>query len=138
MWPPAILTTRECNRDYKMDLNDGRIVDIKANDVFMLPIYSLHHDERYFPNPEKFDPYRFGDDRKDEIIAGSYIPFGYGPRACIGSRFALMEVKLLIFNILSKFTFEVCEKTPEKLEMMPSFTQIMFKEKIFVELKARQ
>lgn len=63
---------------------------------------------------------------------------GYGPRVCIGSRFALMEAKLLIFNILTKFTIEFCDKTPVKLEIKPIlFGPFEFKEKIFLELRIR-
>jgi cytochrome P450 family 9 len=136
LWPPSPFTNRSCNKDYNLDLGNGEIVKIKSGEDIYIPIMSIHRDPKYFSDPLTFDPHRFGDDKKDSIIAGSYIPFGYGPRVCIGSRFALMEAKLLIFNILSKFTIEVCDKTPKKLEYVAS-SSFDFKEKIFVELCAR-
>ncbi|CAG9811404.1 unnamed protein product [Chironomus riparius] len=136
-WPPASATTRGCNRDYDLKLNNGKVIKMKPGDDVSLPIYSIQHDPKYFEDPEKFDPERFSDERKGSIVDGSYIPFGYGPRVCIGSRFALMEAKLLIFNLLRKFTFEVCDKTPEKFELAPNFANFELKEKIFIELKLR-
>lgn len=138
LFPPAAATTRECNRIYKMNLGNGKTFTAQPGDIFMLPVSAIHHDEKYFDEPLKFDPYRFSDERKDKIIPGSYLPFGYGPRVCIGSRFALMEVKLLIFSILSKFSIEVCDKTPLKLELIPSFSQLLLKNSIIVEYRSRK
>ncbi|KAG5667582.1 hypothetical protein PVAND_015559 [Polypedilum vanderplanki] len=135
LWASPFLN-RECNKDYKMDFGDGIVINVKNGDFVQFPVWSIHHDEKYFPNPEVFDPYRFSDERKGEIL-NYYMPFGIGPRICIASRFALMEVKVLIFKILSKFTFEACEKTPKKLKAKPSLTEFQFTEDIIVELKPR-
>lgn len=64
-------------------------------------MYAFHHDPKYFPDPEKFDPERFSDENKSKPEI--YMPFGMGPRACIGSRFALLETKTLFFNILRNY-----------------------------------
>lgn len=138
LFPPAAATTRECNKDIKLNLGEGKTVQIKTKDIILIPIVAIHHDEKYFDNPMDFNPNRFSDENKDKIVPGSYIPFGYGPRVCIGSRFALMEAKLLVFNILSNFSIEVCEKTPEKLELLPSFTQMLLKDRIVVEFRPRK
>lgn len=138
LFSPAAATTRECNKDLTINLGDGRTANLKKRDIIMVPINSIHHDERYFENPMEFNPYRFSDENKDKIVPGSYIPFGYGPRICIGSRFALMEAKLLIFNILSNFTIESCDKTPSKIELLPSFSQMLLKDNVIVEFKPRK
>jgi len=65
-------------------LGNGKFVSIKKDTLVFLPFYQLHRDSEYFPNPEKFDPYRFSDENKDSIVSGTYLPFGIGPRACIG------------------------------------------------------
>lgn len=137
-WPPVGGTNRECNKDYTIDLGNGRNLLIKSGEQVFIPVSSIHRDPKFFANPNTFDPHRFDDDKKSLIIPGSYMPFGAGPRVCIGSRFALMEAKLLIFTILSKFTIEVCDKTPKKLEFISSFGAFEFKEKIFVELRPRK
>ncbi|KAL7013900.1 hypothetical protein ACKWTF_015639 [Chironomus riparius] len=137
MWSPAGLTNRECSKDYDLKLSDGNTLKLRSGDILNIPIYSIHHDPKYFEDPEKFDPERFSDERKASIVDGSYIPFGSGPRVCIGSRFALMEAKLLLFNILRKFTFEVCAETPEKFDLKPSFANFDLKQPVVVELKSR-
>lgn len=82
-WPPAGLTDRVCVKDYLYD--DGTFkFTIEKGRAFWIPIYSLHHDPNYFPNPDKFDPERFGDENKNNIQPGTYAPFGIGPRNCIG------------------------------------------------------
>jgi len=82
-WPPASATTRECNRDYTLELSNGKSIKLRKGDDVSIPIHAIHHDEKYFENPEKFDPERFNDERKGSIVDGSYIPFGYGPRVSI-------------------------------------------------------
>jgi len=82
--PPAPQIDRHCTKDYELDLGNGKFVSIKKDDLVFLPYYQLHRDPEYFPNPEKFDPYRFSDENKDSIVSGTYLPFGIGPRACIG------------------------------------------------------
>lgn len=83
MWPPALFTDRLCNQDYEFK-DETRTLLINKGTQFWIPIYTLHHDEKHFPNPEKFIPERFSDENKDNIVPGSYIPFGVGPRNCIG------------------------------------------------------
>jgi len=84
MYPPVPQNDRKCTKRYEMNLENGKSVVIEKNSMIFLPIYVLHHDAAYFPNPEKFDPYRFSDENKDSIVAGSYLPFGLGPRSCSG------------------------------------------------------
>jgi cytochrome P450 family 9 len=80
MWSPAALTNRECSKDYNLKLSDGNTLKLRSGDILNIPIYSIHHDPKYFEDPDKFDPERFSDERKGSIADGSYIPFGYGPR----------------------------------------------------------
>ena len=65
----------------------------------------IHFDESIYPEPYKFKPGR-------DIPNGSFFPFGSGPRNCIAQRFALLEIKLVLTKIFSKFRIEKCEKTP--------------------------
>jgi len=134
--PPAPQMDRTCTKTYNMDLGNGKSFTIQKGEVVFLPFYLLHHDPEYFPNPEKFDPYRFSDDNKDSIVAGSYLPFGLGPRACIGSRFALMEAKLLLFNVLANFEILKSARTPEKLTFEPNMN-MRIKETVHLNFKRR-
>nr|XP_012230935.1 PREDICTED: cytochrome P450 9e2-like [Linepithema humile] len=114
-YPPSPTTDRLCVKDYELPPSQPgyKSVIVKSNDVMMISIYGLHHDPKYFPNPQKFDPERFSDENKDNIFPYTYLPFGHGPRKCIGNRFALMETKLLIANLLRKFILKTTEKTVE-------------------------
>lgn len=75
---------RICVEDYKIPGTNSMInKGIKA----FIPVFALHRDPEFFPDPEKFDPERFNEDNKQNIPAFSYIPFGEGPRNCIGDYF---------------------------------------------------
>lgn len=59
-----------------------------AKTVVLISVFSIHRDEKYYPNPEIYDPERFSDENKHKILPFSYIPFGVGPRNCIGKIFS--------------------------------------------------
>lgn len=105
---------------------------------FYIPIYGLHHDERYFKNPEKFDPERFSIENRDQIDPDTYLPFGIGPRNCIGSRFALMEIKTIIYYLLLTFDFEVTKKTQIPIKLSKNPTQLQTEKGVFVGFKPRK
>ncbi|XP_023331632.1 cytochrome P450 3A19 [Eurytemora carolleeae] len=75
----------------------------------------LHHHPGFWTDPWKFDPERFSTENRDKIIEMTYMPFGDGPRNCIGRRFALMEAKMALVEVFRQFTVSVCESTPNPL-----------------------
>jgi len=107
IFPPAKRVDREAGNDYEYE---G--LKIKKGQVIAVPIFALHNDPDIYPEPEKFRPERFSDIEKKKREAVSFLPFGAGPRGCIGIRFAMIEIKLLLSTILSKYRFEKCEQTP--------------------------
>ncbi|KAF9817881.1 hypothetical protein SFRURICE_003287 [Spodoptera frugiperda] len=124
-WPPALVADRECIKDYNMgkpNKNSKEDVIVSINYIrkgtgLMIPILAIHHDPRYFPQPEKFDPERFSVENRHKINMNAYIPFGIGPRNCLGSRFALCEMKVMTYQLLRHMELSPCEKTciPAKL-----------------------
>ena len=104
--PPAVHVNRECHEDF--DLSG---IHIPAGSEVVIPIYALHHDSDAWEDPEKFDPERFRGSRKDTNHPFQFLPFGGGPRNCIGMRFALLEIKIALVKILSKYKFVRSAKT---------------------------
>ena len=119
-WPAALVTDRACVKDYELKYDD-KTFKFEKGVNFFIPIYSFHRDPQYFPDPEKFDPERFNDENRGNIDPDTYLPFGIGPRNCIGSRFALMELKTIFYYLLLNFKFDVCAKTqiPLKFAKLP-------------------
>ena len=79
-----------------------------------IPVYAMHHDPQYFPDPEQFRPERFMPENKSQLTAYTFLPFGVGPRNCVGMRFALMNVKTAVVNLLPKYRF--CRTKTTKTE----------------------
>ncbi|XP_069678700.1 uncharacterized protein [Periplaneta americana] len=115
LYPPLPAVDRECVRKYTIKADPP--LDLEPGDGIFLPIIGLHRDPRYFPDPERFDPERFSDENKHKINPLTYFPFGVGPRSCIGNRFALMESKLALAHLLSRFNLKVIPKTPIPIRM---------------------
>ncbi|BFG05373.1 cytochrome P450 9b2-like [Drosophila madeirensis] len=115
-WTLAVATDRLCSKDYTLIDDDGtKLFDFKVGDRVNIPIAGIHWDEEYFPEPRKFDPERFSDERKNDIVPYTYLPFGVGPRNCIGNRYALMQVKGMLYNLLIRYKIERSPKTVKDL-----------------------
>jgi len=116
LFPPAVLISRTATKP----VNIGGIDFPKGQD-FHVPIYAIHHDAAFWPNPEKFDPDRWLSN--SPYLKSAYFPFGNGPRQCVGMRFALMEAHLVLSRIYKHFSFKLVN--PEKqipLELDPKVT----------------
>ncbi|XP_017864588.1 PREDICTED: probable cytochrome P450 9h1 [Drosophila arizonae] len=138
-WPPAPQTDRACNADIDLrDENNEIVVSLKKGDRIFIPIVGLHYDPEYFPEPKEFRPERFAEQNKEDIKPFTYMPFGVGPRSCIGNRMALMEVKSIIYHQLLKFELLPCKKTT--LDMMNNIMgfQMAPKDKFWLKYVARK
>lgn len=111
-WPLGALLDRVCTKSYTIEaLNpDETSLIIPVGGLLWIPVFGIHRDPSYYPDPEKFDPERFNDESKAKINPYTYIPFGLGPRNCIGSRFALLETKVLLFKMLLNFEISLSDK----------------------------
>lgn len=81
MYPPAPLISRRCVKEYHVPGSD---LKLEQDCTINIPINGLHHDPQFFPDPETFNPDRFSEDNKHNIQPFTYMPFGSGPRHCIG------------------------------------------------------
>ncbi|XP_040069418.1 cytochrome P450 3A16-like [Ixodes scapularis] len=100
--------TRRCVKDF--EFNGFRI---PKDTHVVVPVRVMHHDPRYWVDPDKFNPDRFSPENKSTIEPMAYIPFGIGTRNCPASRFAEFELSLLIAKTVAKFKLHLCDE-PEK------------------------
>lgn len=128
---------RVCVKDYEVEC-DGKKFTIEKETSFLIPIIGFHRDPTYFPDPLKFDPERFSEENRASIDPDAYLPFGIGPRNCIGSRFALMELKTIFYYLMLNFQLEVTGKTQIPLKLTNSPIGLKTEKGIWVALKARQ
>lgn len=107
LFPPGGRIERVCKKT--VELNG---VTIPKDMVVMIPAYVMHRDPAYWPEPEEFRPERFSKESRESIDPYIFLPFGAGPRNCIGMRFALLVVKMAVVVLLQNFSFRPCKDTP--------------------------
>ncbi|XP_076838921.1 cytochrome P450 3A30-like [Brachyhypopomus gauderio] len=112
LYPVAARLERVCKKT--VEING---CTIPKDAVVMIPVYSLHRDPEYWPDPDTFNPERFTKGNKELIDPYVYMPFGAGPRNCIGMRFAMVSMKLAIVEILQSFDVNVCAETKVPMEL---------------------
>nr|QZM07469.1 cytochrome P450 monooxygenase CYP6TE1 [Lasioderma serricorne] len=113
-YPPLSFLNRVCTSDYKIP---GTQVTLVKGTKVLISVLGLQRDPEFFPDPEKFDPERFSEENKDKIVPYSYIPFGEGPRICIGLRFGMMQTKMGLIALLKNHKFTVNPKTQTPIVM---------------------
>ncbi|CAG2103506.1 unnamed protein product [Medioppia subpectinata] len=127
------------SEDYK--LGDTGITIPKGTTVDV-DIQSIHHNPEYYPNPDRWDPERFMPENRDQLVPYTYMPFGMGPRNCVGMRFALMEAKTAIAHLVNKYltrNFNYWKSRgidgPKPIALFGTFYQIFFKPNPIVVLE---
>ncbi|XP_003704279.2 putative cytochrome P450 6a23 [Megachile rotundata] len=107
-YPVLPMLTRQALEDYTFR---GTKVTIPKGTQVWIPVIGIQSDPNIYPNPETFDPERF----EEEAVAArhqmTFLPFGDGPRNCIGARFAVFQTKVGIITVLRNYKVDVCEKT---------------------------
>lgn len=96
---------------------------VHENKTYLLPVdtniaslpYLLHRNPEYFPDPDKFDPSRFLPEEVEKRHSYSFIPFSGGPRNCLGLKFAMLEMQVVVAYLLRHFVIS----TTDKLEDIP-------------------
>jgi cytochrome P450 len=112
-FPPVYLLGRRALRD--VPVGGDRI---EKGELVMVNIHAMHRRPEYFPDPEAFRPERFLDGAEASIPRYAYLPFGAGPRVCIGNHFALMEGHLALASLAQRVQLDLppgARVTPEAL-----------------------
>ncbi len=132
-YPAGTVLAREASVRYELG-NTG--LTLFKGQTVEIPVYAIHHSEEYFPNAEKFIPERFLPENRHLIIPYTYLPFGAGPRNCIGMRFALTEAKLGLASIIEKYRFSRSPRTEVPLSFKNGIALLQPKD-IFVRIHKR-
>lgn len=107
-YPAGFFFTRKTTSSYTFN---GTKVSIPKGQRIWIPIYAIYRDPDIYPKPNDFDPERFNEEAVRSRHPMVYLPFGDGPRNCIGARFGIYQTKLGIIKILQNYKIECCEKT---------------------------
>ncbi|XP_058808187.1 probable cytochrome P450 6a13 [Phymastichus coffea] len=130
-YPPVGMLQREAVSDHIFA--DSNISITKGTKIFV-PVYAIHYDPNIYPDPNKFDPERFEEDAVESRPHMTYLPFGDGPRICIGERFAHIQTKLGLATVIRHFKLEVCEKTCKQYEKQTGLILIAPKSGLYLRI----
>ena len=113
LYPPVGLLARTA---LAKDALCGRTV--QPNDIVFLPIWALHRHQMWWDLPERFDPGRFAPEERGRLNKYQYLPFGAGPRVCVGADFAMMQARIILATLIQRFCFTPATPGPRPVMMM--------------------
>ncbi|CAF1197307.1 unnamed protein product [Adineta steineri] len=134
LYNPVLRMERQASEDYILG-NTGIV--IRKGMIVGIPVWALHHDPQYYPEPYVFKPERFSAENRERIVPYTYLPFGAGPRNCIGTRFALLETKIALIKALSKYRFIPSKNTQVPLRFLPVGRPLLRCEHVIVGVQKR-
>ena len=112
MYPPVFFINREIKEEAVID---G--IHVSKDYMVAIPVYGIHHNPKIWPKPEQFIPERFTPEEKAKHRPCSFLPFGNGPRNCIGMRLALVEAKIGLVKILQNVELILIKETEIPLKL---------------------
>ncbi|XP_016997433.2 probable cytochrome P450 6a21 [Drosophila takahashii] len=124
---------RECLEDFVVPDNPKYV--IKKGMPIIIPAGAMHRDERLYPNPATFNPDNFSPDRVKERDSVEWLPFGDGPRNCIGMRFGQMQTRIGLALLIKDFRFSVCEQTMIPMQYDKEMFLISSKSGIYLKVE---
>ncbi|XP_011704856.1 PREDICTED: probable cytochrome P450 6a13, partial [Wasmannia auropunctata] len=106
-YPPFPILNRICTKEIVLPTN----IHLPKGTLITIPVLGLHRDPSIYPDPDKFDPERFNTDKVAERHPYAYLPFGEGPRNCVGTQFGYLQTKIGLVSLLSKYNFKLHSRT---------------------------
>jgi cytochrome P450 len=92
-------------------------IDIPRGSTVIVYVYGAHHAQRYWESPESFQPERFIKTNEKLRTPFTYLPFGGGPRVCIGNQYAMLQILMILSDLLRKYDFQLT--SGQKIEARP-------------------
>jgi len=114
--PVLPILDRVAGRDYVIP---GTNITIEKGITVYVPLLGLHMDQDVYPDPDHYDPERFSEENGKTRHPFMYLPFGEGPKYCLGKTFGLVSVKTALANILANYEVSTCAKSPQHLHLDP-------------------
>jgi cytochrome P450 len=111
LYPPVYFVVRIAARDVVIG---G--VQVRRKQLLLVNVAGIQRREDIFPDPDRFDPERFLQEREKALPPLAYLPFGAGPRVCIGAHFALMEAHLVLATLARRYRFDLMPSAPIEAE----------------------
>ena len=125
---------RKCVREYRIQ---GTNFIVPKGMIVQLPVTGIMMDEKSFPDPECFNPENFSQENKQKRSPYAFLAFGLGPRNCVGSRLALLQIKVAVINLVYNFKVLSCPRTPKKLTVDTKWGPADVKGGIWVKFQSR-
>ncbi|XP_072764620.1 uncharacterized protein [Anoplolepis gracilipes] len=134
-YPPLPILNRICTEEITLPTTN---IHVPKGMAITIPILGLQRDPSIYPDPDKFDPERFNEDKVAARHSYAYLPFGKGPRACIAMRFGYIQTKVGIVSLLSKFKFKLNPRTTVPIVFDPKNIVLEAKNDIYLTIEPRQ
>ena len=132
---PLMFLERKCMKDYKIPDSD---FTIPKGMLVQICHHAIMRDPKYYPSGDTFDPENFSPENKAARSPYAYLPFGQGPRNCIGMRFALLQMKVAISRVMADYKVLPSPKTVKELIGDPQSSSVLPKGGIYLSLESRQ
>ncbi|XP_047998497.1 cytochrome P450 6B5-like [Leguminivora glycinivorella] len=135
MYPIVEHLRRKAQADYECP---GTNVKVSKGQLVLISVWGIHHDKLHYPVPEKFNPENFSPENIASRHPCAYLPFGVGPRHCIATRFALIQTRICIIRLLSRFRLEASKNTIRSFSYDPLRIPLTPAEPIYVNIFPRK
>lgn len=133
-YPPLGGLTRVVTKDY--ECAEAKLV-LREGLSILIPIHGIHHDPEIYDQPEEFRPERFSPEEIKKRPNCSFLPFGDGPRHCIGLRFAMMQTRIGLVKLLKHFRFTTCDRTlPAPIQISTKKTFLTPIDNVILDIQA--
>ncbi|KAK7060083.1 hypothetical protein SK128_004423 [Halocaridina rubra] len=129
LFPAAPVIERICTKPYTIA---GTSVQLERGQPLLMSVWSIHRDPQHWPNPDSFIPERFLGNAKASSTPYTYLPFGHGPRSCIGLRFAMLSVKIGLMHLLTSMRLRPSEKSAYPVVLDPRVLTLQPKDGVYV------
>uniref|UniRef100_A0A1A9ZPH1 Cytochrome P450 n=1 Tax=Glossina pallidipes TaxID=7398 RepID=A0A1A9ZPH1_GLOPL len=131
LYPVLPVLVRKCCQFYQVP---NTTLSIEKGTIIWLPVSAIHRDADLYEEPENFKPERFEPSQIEKRHPCAYLPFGDGPRNCIGMRFGKMQTKIGLISFLREYSVGLCDKTEIPVQLDPKNILISAKNGIFLKM----